>query len=159
MRLVAQFPTIANVQDAQGWSVINHAMSKGNAAVAGIVLSSVKEGGNSLGLISAVPYLVHTSVKFHQEEDSKADGLADKSSRMMSFFGGKSFANKSFASKSFAANKSGKSGFGLGAEPSGRKGSDPTRECNPCSSLPQHPGGSPGVPVRLQRQEGLRSNM
>ena len=106
LKLVAQYPTLSNVQDAQGWSIINHAMSKGNASVAATILNSIKEGSGTFGLISAVPYTIHTSVKFHHEdpssaEDGKVEGLADKSvARMMSFFGGKSFVDKSFKRES-----------------------------------------------------------
>lgn len=75
-------------------------MSRGNASVAATVLNSIKEGSGTFGLISAVPYTIHTSVKFHHEEPANAEGgklesLAEKSfARMSSFFGGRSFAEK-----------------------------------------------------------------
>ncbi len=52
------------VQDAQGWSLINHMVSKGNAMVSTIVMESAPNVG-SLGLISAVPFSITTRVQFH----------------------------------------------------------------------------------------------
>lgn len=74
VRLAAQHPTIANVQDAQGWSIINHAMSKGNAQVAQLVLNSLPDGAGHFGLISAAAFIVQTRVRFHQPAgDEEAD--------------------------------------------------------------------------------------
>lgn len=48
---------------AQGWSLVSHAVAKGNATVATIVLESASPGCASLGLISAVPFSITTRVQ------------------------------------------------------------------------------------------------
>jgi hypothetical protein len=43
------------MQDAQGWSLISHAVAKGNSDVADIILEATPEKCGSVGLISAIP--------------------------------------------------------------------------------------------------------
>mmetsp|Transcript_14469 Transcript_14469/g.31389 ORF Transcript_14469/g.31389 Transcript_14469/m.31389 type:complete len:1906 (-) Transcript_14469:1211-6928(-) len=113
MRLASQHPTIANVQDAQGWSLINHCMSKGNAAVANIVFNAIQDGTGSCGLISAVPFTIQTRVKFHSpgeggDDDgpnSSGPSMVNASGRSMSM-GVAGLRKKSVSrKKSFAGSK------------------------------------------------------
>jgi hypothetical protein len=53
------------LQDAQGWSLINHMVAKGNATVATIVMESAAASCGSIGLISAVPFRITTHVRYH----------------------------------------------------------------------------------------------
>ena len=64
------YPSICNVQDAQGWSIISHAMCNGDASVAGTVLKTLPDGCARFGLISSVPYIVQTRVKFHSAAEN-----------------------------------------------------------------------------------------
>ncbi|GFH24568.1 WD_REPEATS_REGION domain-containing protein, partial [Haematococcus lacustris] len=73
MKLLQQFPHLPNVQDAQGWSLVNHMVAKGNAAVATIILESAPPNQGQLGLISAVPFTIRTHVTFTQENPDAAD--------------------------------------------------------------------------------------
>ncbi len=73
-------------------------MSKGDASVAAIILNSCHEGAGTLGFISAVPYLIHTSVKFHRNDPTANDANNENAStavgRMKSFLTGKSMTNQ-----------------------------------------------------------------
>eukprot|EP00798_Chlamydomonas_sp_ICE-L_P028268 gene28270-31373_t len=57
-----------NAQDAQGWLLIDHTVSRGNAQVAQLILATVPKGSGCLGLTSAVPYTIQTHVKFHEDD-------------------------------------------------------------------------------------------
>ncbi|GIL71256.1 hypothetical protein Vretifemale_1855, partial [Volvox reticuliferus] len=67
LRLLAMYPYLANVQDAQGWSIALHALSRGNAEVSGIVMDALSNDCGVLGLISAVPFSIATRIKFHNQ--------------------------------------------------------------------------------------------
>ncbi|KAG1680624.1 hypothetical protein FOA52_015073 [Chlamydomonas sp. UWO 241] len=73
VKLASRFPTLPNVQDCQGWNVVSHAMSKGNAAVSALVLNTMPDGCQSFGLISSIPYTQMTRVRFHNPDDGEGD--------------------------------------------------------------------------------------
>lgn len=77
LRLLALYPYLANVQDAQGWSIVLHALSRGNAEVSNMILDALNNDCGILGLISAVPFSVQTRIKFHQnfQQDEGGGGL------------------------------------------------------------------------------------
>ncbi|KAG2498331.1 hypothetical protein HYH03_003591 [Edaphochlamys debaryana] len=75
MRLLAIHPYLPNVQDAQGWSIVLHSLSRGNAEVSNMVIDALIKEAGMLGLISAVPYAVATRVKFHNQTDGEVGGL------------------------------------------------------------------------------------
>ncbi|PNW77392.1 hypothetical protein CHLRE_10g434600v5 [Chlamydomonas reinhardtii] len=90
MRLLAMYPYLTNVQDAQGWSIALHALSRGNAEVSNLILDSLSNDCGILGLISAVPFAIATRVKIHQEETGGlfGGGGGDKAARPTSAWGG-----------------------------------------------------------------------
>ncbi|GFR45654.1 hypothetical protein Agub_g7065 [Astrephomene gubernaculifera] len=69
LRLLAMYPYLANVQDAQGWSIALHALSRGNAEVSAIIMDSLANDCGILGLISAVPFSIQTRIKFHNQTE------------------------------------------------------------------------------------------
>ncbi len=74
LRLLALYPYLANVQDAQGWSIVLHALSRGNAEVSNMILDALNNDCGILGLISAVPFSVQTRIKFHQNFQQEEGG-------------------------------------------------------------------------------------
>ena len=53
------------MQDATGWSLVLHAVNRGNAEVTAVVLDCMASDTANLGLISAVPFAIQTRVKIH----------------------------------------------------------------------------------------------
>lgn len=55
-------------QDARGWSLLLHAVSRGNAAVASMIFDVLEPScSNQVGAISAVPFSIQTRVKFNNQ--------------------------------------------------------------------------------------------
>ncbi|MEW5316534.1 MAG: hypothetical protein WDW38_007902 [Sanguina aurantia] len=72
IRLFSVYSHIINVQDARGWSLLLHAVSRGNAAVASMIFDVLEPGSaNQVGAISAVPFSIQTRVKFHNQEHAQ----------------------------------------------------------------------------------------
>ncbi|KAF5832015.1 hypothetical protein DUNSADRAFT_12256 [Dunaliella salina] len=92
-RLLNQYPYLYNIQDAQGWSLVSHAVAKGNSDVAEIILEVVPEKA-SMGLISAIPSTQQYHIQLDRmEEDSDEEddyglgtkgGVPDMAQRIMS---------------------------------------------------------------------------
>eukprot|EP00955_Chlamydomonas_euryale_P107337 365758-Chlamydomonas_euryale.AAC.18 len=73
LKLLARHPTLPNAQDSQGWSVVSHAMSKGSASVAAMILKALPEGCSSFGISSSIPYNVRTRVRFHTSDEDESN--------------------------------------------------------------------------------------
>jgi len=113
-RLLQQHPYLYNIQDAQGWSLVSHAVAKGNSDVAEIILEVVPDKA-SMGLISAIPNTQQYHIQLDRMDEDSDDeddyglgkgGMPDMAQRIMSVspnVGGTMVSMSNQATKSFVA--------------------------------------------------------